>query len=182
MERTGAVLSKRKIRGLYFLKKKAIVFVAVGTDPQSFDRLLVEIDRLAGKNFFPGPVFCQTGYSPYQPKHAAFKNFLSPEEFEEKIKNAELVISHGGAGSIGTALQYKKKCVAMARLQRFGEHANDHQLELVNALEREGRILVAKDEKGLEKKIGEAKQWQPRASSGQKRIVELLEEFVEKNF
>lgn len=175
--------SQGKIRGIGFLNKKRIVFVTVGTDPQPFNRLLQAIDQLAQKGVFATAVFCQTGYSTYRPRFATAKAFLNFEEFEEKIQEAALVISHGGAGSIGTALQFRKKCIAIPRLKRFGEHANDHQVELVQALEKEGLILAAYNEEELGKKIERSKKWEiKRFSPTEKKSIALLEEFVKKNF
>jgi UDP-N-acetylglucosamine transferase subunit ALG13 len=175
-----AFFPEGKIRGVNFLNKEGIVFVTVGTDPQPFDRLLKEVDSLAGKGFFSIPVFCQTGYSKYMPKNAEYKAFLDRTEFEQKIAKARLVITHGGAGSIGTALQHGKKCVAVARLARFGEHANDHQLELVDSLNASNRVIAISDEKQLRKAVKKSAHWQPAALEQGKKIIRLLEEFTKK--
>lgn len=182
MERTGAFLSQGKIRGLDFLKEKPIVFVTVGTDPQPFDRLLKEIDRLASQKFFSSAVFCQTGYSKYIPKQAESKAFLDFQEFENKIRQADLVITHGGAGSIGACLQHHKKCIVVPRLKKFGEHANDHQLELVDSMEKKGMVIGVYDEKKLAEAIRKASEWKERRFEAGKKIVELVQEFAERSF
>lgn len=182
MERTQAFFSERKIRGLDFLTASRIIFVSVGTDPQPFDRLLKEVDRLAEKGILGKRVFCQTGYSNYKPLHAQSKAFLDSLSFEKKIREADLVILHGGAGAIGTALQHHKTCIVMPRLFRFGEHANDHQLELVNHLGKNGFVLVAQNEKELEGCVKKAADWKPRGFEAAKRTIALLDEFVRKAF
>lgn len=159
-----------------------LVFVTVGTDPQPFDRLLKEVEKLIEKKVFTQPVFCQTGYSTYQPSGAVCKPFLELDEFEHKIKQAELVITHGGAGSIGTALQYQKKCIAMPRLERFKEHANDHQVELVEALAKNSRIIAVHHEKELEAAIRKAANWKPVGFEQGKKIIELCAVFAKKTF
>jgi len=164
------------------LKSGKIIFVTVGTDPQPFDRLLKEIDRLIEKGFFSLPVFCQTGYSTYVPKNAESKDFLDLPEFEAKIGQAELVVSHGGAGSIGTVLQHEKKCIVVPRLEKYGEHANDHQLELVESLEKAGMVLAVYDEKKLGEIIRKSETWRSKRFQEGKKIIELLEEFAQKNF
>lgn len=183
MERTGSIFSKRKIWGLGFLtEKKLAIFVAVGTDPQPFDRLLKAVDELIGQKILAGDVFCQTGYSTYRPKNAAWESFLNPIVFNQKIREADLVILHGGAGAIGTALQCHTPCIVMPRLFKFREHANDHQLELVRHLEKNGFILMADSPKELEKMVKKARVWKPLGYEGGKKIVGLLDSFVKNVF
>lgn len=155
-----------------------VIFVTVGTDPQPFDRLLREVDALQKKGFFRHPVFCQTGYSKFIPDGIPSKPFLSFQEFEEKIASAELIITHGGAGSIGSALQHGKNCVVVPRLFRFGEHANDHQLELTDALEQEGRVIAVREEKQLEAAIQKAFRMAQKPFSSERRVTHLIEEFI----
>jgi hypothetical protein len=47
--------------------------------------------------------------------------------------------------------------VVMPRLQRFGEHVNDHQLELCDALASEGRAIVVGDGVSVSSEIENAK-------------------------
>lgn len=157
------------------------VFVSVGADPQPFDRLLKEVDRLAEKKVLSN-VFCQTGYSAYRPKNAESKDFLGPLEFRQKIKDADLVILHGGAGAIGIAMQFKKKAVVMPRLFKFGEHVNDHQIELVEHMQKHGFVLAAWNETELEKQVLAAQNWQPKGFDGGKRMLELLNEFANTHY
>ena len=164
------------------MTKKTVVFAAVGTDPQPFDRLLKTIDELIEQKTLVADVFCQTGYSKYKPKNAKWKDFLNPAEFNQKIREADLVILHGGAGAIGTALQSRKTCIVMPRLFKFGEHANDHQLELVRHLDTNGFILMANSPSELEKMVKKAENWKPRGFEGGKGIVKLLDLFVQNAF
>jgi UDP-N-acetylglucosamine transferase subunit ALG13 len=65
---------------------------------------------------------------------------MNPSEYEEHIKNASYVVTHGGVGSIMTALKLKKKIIAMPRLFEYGEHVNNHQKQIVEKLSNEGYI------------------------------------------
>ncbi len=76
------------------------IFVSVGTHPQNFNRLFEEIDRIAGKKNPENGFFGQLGNSDYVPKNFPFKKFLNQKEYLEKMHNADIVISHGGAGTI----------------------------------------------------------------------------------
>ncbi|RLG69390.1 MAG: hypothetical protein DRO07_02400, partial [Candidatus Iainarchaeum archaeon] len=84
------------------------IFIALGTHPQQFNRLLKALDRLVAGKKIKGKLFAQIGNSSYEPKNFPFKKFLKPEEYEREMKRADIVISHAGAGSIITALKYEK--------------------------------------------------------------------------
>jgi UDP-N-acetylglucosamine transferase subunit ALG13 len=67
-------------------------------------------------------MFAQIGTSAYQPKHYAYRDFITPEEFIEKIREADIVVSHGASGSIMKALNAGKKVIAVTRLEKYNEH------------------------------------------------------------
>ena len=67
--------------------------------------------------------------------------YLSPGEFRSKVEQARVVVSHGGAGAIGTALRAGRRPIVMARLRCHGEHVDDHQLDLVDKLRRLGLVV-----------------------------------------
>ena len=153
------------------------VFASVGTHPQPFDRLIRELDIVAaGKraNFF-----AQTGSCSFAPKNFPFKNFLSGKEFEEKIAEADIVVSHGGAGTIINSLLQGKKLVVVPRLKRFGEHTNDHQLDLARALEREGKAISVESIADLGKAIENAVSFRPRVASNKQGLIVEIRKFLE---
>lgn len=106
-----------------------MIFVTVGSRNYPFDRLFIKLDELYASGFLTEEMFAQTGTSTYKPKNYVAKDFLSPEEFEQKINEASIVVSHGASGSIMKALNAGKKVIAVTRLERYGEHINDHQIQ-----------------------------------------------------
>lgn len=127
-----------------------MIFVTVGTHPQSFNRLLKTVDELIGKGVIEEEVVIQIGHSTYEPKNARWFRFTDYKEIEELNKNARLIITHGGAGCILTALSFGRPTIAIPRLKRFGEHIDDHQLDLVNILSKENKINAVFDLEKLE--------------------------------
>ena len=158
------------------------IFITVGTHPQQFNRLLQELDNLSRDGKLKESVFAQTGHSTYVPKHFQHTQFLGLLTFQQKIKEADIVITHGGEGSIGEALQQNKKMIMVPRLKKFGEHTNDHQLELVDAVVGEKRAVAVYDISQLGKALDEMKNFVPKSHTGNKGIVKILEHFVEENF
>lgn len=120
-----------------------MIFVTVGSRNYPFDRLFKKIDELYEAGIIKDSMFAQTGTSTYQPKHYQHKDFISQEEFFEKINEADIVVSHGASGSIMKALNAGKKVIAVTRLEKYGEHINDHQIQNNEAFSSNGYVLMA---------------------------------------
>jgi len=149
------------------------IFVSVGTHKQQFDRLLKEIDNLIENGKIKENVFAQTGYSTYKPKNYKYKKFLGLTEFDKKIKECELFITHGGEGNIGTALQYEKKMIVIARRKKYEEHTNDHQLELTDAIAKEKQAIIT-EVKGISKALKEVRKLKINRTKHAKGIIDLI--------
>lgn len=137
-----------------------MIFVTVGTHNQSFERLVKKADEIAGR--ISERVVMQTGHTKYRPRNAEFFDFASREKMEQLNKEARVVISHGGAGSIIFALQFRKPLIVVPRFKKFNEHVNDHQLELAKQLEKEGKLITVYDIEELEKAIASAEKLLPK--------------------
>ena len=120
-----------------------MIFVTVGSRNYPFDRLFKKLDELYEDGTLTEKMFAQIGTSTYKPKHYEFKDFISPSEFVEKIKEADIVVSHGASGSIMKALNEDKKVIAVTRLEKYGEHINDHQIQNNEAFSSNGYVLMA---------------------------------------
>ena len=154
------------------------VFVSVGTHPQPFDRLLKALDTAAAKHQ-GWEIFAQTGNSNYSPKNFAFEKFLKGKKFDERMQWADAVLSHGGAGTIINALLNKKPLIVAPRLEKFGEHTNDHQLDLAKALEGKGKAIAVFGMNELEKKILKAFSFKPNLSSDKEGLIKRISRFLE---
>lgn len=120
-----------------------MIFVTVGSRNYPFDRLFEKLDVLYEEGLLTEPMFAQTGTSTYQPKYYEYINFISPEQFIEKVKEADIVVSHGASGSIMKALNAGKKVIVVTRLEKYGEHINDHQIQNNEAFASNGYVLMA---------------------------------------
>lgn len=120
-----------------------MIFVTVGSRNYPFDRLFRKLDELYENGTLTEELFAQTGTSKYIPKHYAYRDFITPEEFAEKISSASIVVSHGASGSIMKALNAGKKVIAVTRLEKYGEHINDHQIQNNEAFGTNGYVLMA---------------------------------------
>ena len=86
-----------------------MVFVSVGTQKQDFKRIfeLVEnCDTLQNEE-----IVAQTGNTKFESKKMKMLPSIDSKNYSEYIKKADLVICHGGVGTILSALKYKKKII-----------------------------------------------------------------------
>lgn len=130
-----------------------MIFVILGSQKFQFNRLLSTIDQLIDHGEIKEEVYAQIGYSDYQPVNYQFSNFLDREQFTEKIKESRIVITHAGTGSIMGAITAGKKTIAVPRLAKYGEHVNDHQLQILKQFEKMNLIATCYDMDKLSKYI-----------------------------
>ena len=128
-----------------------MIFVILGTNPFQFDRLCKIADEYAIKT--EEEVFIQAGYTKYSPKYCSFEKFLSRENYIDKIKKSEILITHAGIRVTLDAIKYKKKLIVVPRLAKFNEHTDNHQCELARVLVEQRRVLALNENMGVEEII-----------------------------
>ena len=151
-----------------------MILVLLGTNPYSFERLARAIDELAVG--LGGDVFIQTGNTPYHPRHCRWAPFVPRDAILRMVKDCELLITQGGAGSIHDGLAAGKTVIAVPRRPEFHE-STDRQEELVRALEAEGRILAVHDVAELPSAVARARDFRPAAAKPN-QIPEIIRTFL----
>ncbi len=114
-----------------------MILVTTGTN-RPFERLLRAVERLGSAE----EIVVQTGASAFRPRNARCVPYLPYGELAELIGEARAVVTHGGVGSILTALRAGKRPYVVPRLARLDECVDDHQLELAQALARAGLVAL----------------------------------------
>ena len=122
-----------------------MIFVTLGTQPCDFSRCLRMVESLIQSKTIGEEIIAQIGHSKYQPQGVKCVNFLSESDYQECISKARVVISHAGTGALFSSIKEGKKVISVARLKKYGEMVNDHQLEIVRKLSSEGYILNGTD-------------------------------------
>ncbi len=157
-----------------------MIFVTLGTQDKSFSRLLKAIDKEIEKGTIKDKVVVQAGLTKYKSKNMEIFDLIPADKFDQYIEKSDLVITHGGAGSILTALKKNKKVIAAARLSKYKEHTNDHQIQIVKEFSDEGYILELNDFNKLGKLIEKSKKFKPKKfMSNTKNMIKLLEDYIE---
>ena len=157
-----------------------MIFVTLGSQKFQFDRLLKKIDELIDKGIVTDKVFAQIGASTYIPHNYEYTRFLDREEFARHIESASLVVTHGGTGVIIGAVKKGKKVIAVPRLSEYGEHVDDHQLQLLHQFDDLGIICSCYDLERLDECFLEVagKEYKPYVSNTE-AIIDSIEEFLD---
>ena len=157
-----------------------MIFLTLGTYPLPFDRLVRAVDEIVAQKLIDEEVFAQIGFSDYIPKHMEYEKLLEKQRFDDVLASATALIGHAGMGSISMALNNKKPLLVMPRLEKFGEHVNDHQLHTARKFEQLGHILAAYDEAELVEKINRLKTFVPQPRIPNRRgVADRIQQFLE---
>lgn len=156
-----------------------MIFVTVGSQKFQFNRLLKKIDELIENNTINEEVFAQIGLSNYTPKNYKFVEFISQEEFKKNIEKAELIITHAGTGSIINSIKAGKKVIGIPRLSKYGEHVDDHQIQLINEFKELNFIEAVYDINNLKDVVNEIKNKEfEKYCSNTDVFINNIEEFI----
>jgi UDP-N-acetylglucosamine transferase subunit ALG13 len=118
-----------------------MIFVVLGTWEMPFTRPLVQIEDAVRQGLIREPVVVQSGRTAYDSSVLKLVPFFGKEELEQMYEEATLVICQAGVGSIMLGLRKQKKVISIARLSKFKEHIDDHQLEILDVFTKSGAVL-----------------------------------------
>lgn len=157
-----------------------MIFVTLGTQDKSFTRLLEAIDREIEKGNIKDKVIVQAGLTKYSSPNMEILDLVSEDEFDKLIDQCDLLITHGGAGSILSGIKKNKKIIAAARLAKYKEHTNDHQKQIIKEFSNKGYILELRDFNSLGKLIEKSKSFKPKKfTSNTDNMIKLISDYIE---
>lgn len=158
-----------------------MIFVTLGTQDKPFTRLLETIQKQIDAGVIKDKVIVQAGYTKFESDDMKIYELINMDEFDKLIKECDILITHGGVGNILTGLKYNKKIIAAARLEKYGEHTNDHQLQIVDKFADEGYILKLSDFDKLDDTLEKIVKFKPKKYiSNTKNFCKHLMEEIDK--
>jgi UDP-N-acetylglucosamine transferase subunit ALG13 len=121
-----------------------LIFVTVGTHHDPFPRLLDALAELPGEELVVqyGPAAAPAGV-------ARAEAFMPFDAMLECFRQADVVITHAGVGSILCARREGHLPLVVPRQHKLGEHVDEHQAELTRALEARGSVVAVWDTANL---------------------------------
>ncbi len=146
-----------------------MIFVTVGST--DFDALVSKMDELAYS--LDVDIVAQIGLGSYVPLHMDYFRF--EPSLERYYERADLVVGHGGLGTIVEALSWGKKLVCVVNPAVYDRHQED----LLHVFEQRSNLVWCKDIENLGQAIQEAQQrdlapYQPEPC----RIHEIIAEYL----
>ena len=126
------------------------VFDTVGMGPFPFDRLIGALDTIVDDH----EVFAQIGESTIEPR-CDWARFIEPNELEERLRVADVVITHGG-NTVRHVQRLGKAPIVVPRLEAHGEMSNDHQQRFVDfEKDRTPMVVLAGDLSNIAEAVAE---------------------------
>lgn len=138
-----------------------MILVLLGTQDKPFNRLLRAVSKEIKKGNIKDKVTAQVGCTIFNDDKIKVFDFASKEEIEKLIDKAKIIITHAGVGTIIECLNKGKKVIVVPRLKKYGEHTNDHQMQITKEFALKNYVLPLYDTKNLSKVLDKVKEFKP---------------------
>lgn len=159
-----------------------MILVTLGTQDKSFARLLEAVQKEIDNGKIKEKVIVQAGHTKYESRDMEIFDLIDREKFSSLIKECDVLITHGGVGSIITGLQNDKKVIVAPRLAKYDEHMNDHQMQITENFAKAGYILPLYENDDLGKILTETKKFKPkRFKSNTSKMIKIIENYIDNN-
>ena len=157
-----------------------MILITLGTNDKSFVRLLKEVQNLIDQNKINDRIVVQAGVTEFKSDDMEILDLIPFSKFDDLINECDLLITHGGVGSIITGLKKGKTVIAVPRLSKYGEHVNDHQLQIIDNFTKAGYIIGITEVEELESALLKAKTFAPlKYQSNTDNMLALVKKCIE---
>ena len=156
------------------------LFVILGTQKFPFHRLVEAVEKIIVNGMFSKEeVLIQSGFTAYKNESVNIIQSVPVEEYTALLKNAQLIITHAGVNSILSCMKLQKDFIIVPRLEQYGEHVNNHQVEIAEVMKSQFDVLVMENTDNLPEFINKArkhvyKQWNPN----NKKLLESISDYL----
>ncbi len=128
-----------------------MIFVTYGTQPHNFEFLTTVVNQINSEY----QVVAQIGESTNSINRPNTMVFDYSDDFSQYVADCDILITHGGVGSIMAGLKQGKKVIVVARLAAANEHIDDHQLEVTNKLAVAGYVYQLNRDQDINQVLAE---------------------------
>lgn len=136
---------------------KIKLFVPLGTQKFPFGRIITALNHLVDQGKYQADeIVMQSALYPIKPMFTHF-GLIPNDEFNRCMKEAEVVVTHSGVNSIISCMEKGKPLVVCPRLHEYGEHVDNHQMEIATLMRDKYDVLICTDMKDLPELIEKAK-------------------------
>lgn len=159
-----------------------MILITLGTQDKQFTRLLDMVQNEIDKGNIKDRVVVQAGHTKYDSKDMEIFDLIDREKFSELISKCDILITHGGVGSIINGLQNNKKVIVVPRLAKYDEHMNDHQIQITDNFSKEGYILPLYENDNLGDVLEKVKSFTPKKfKSNTEHMIKIISDYIDNN-
>lgn len=158
-----------------------MILITLGTQDKPFYRLLDAVQKQIDNKKIKDKVVVQAGISSdFKSKDMEIFDLIPMDEYDKLITECDVLITHGGVGSIITGIRNNKKVIAAARLKKYGEHVNDHQLQIIENFTDSGYILSLNNFEELDSVLEQIKKFKPKKfKSNTENFIKLIKKEID---
>ena len=157
-----------------------MILVLLGTQHNEFKRLLQEIEDCIDNGFIKERVVVQAGFTKYKSDKMKIFDMIAKDVLENLIEEANVVITHGGVGSITMALKKHKKVIAVPRLHEFEEHVNNHKRQIINVFHEKNYLIGLQNVEDLPEALKQIDNFTPEEyKENNQNLINLIENFID---
>lgn len=158
---------------------KIKLFVPLGTQKFPFGRIITALNQLVDQGKYKAnEIVMQSALYPVKPIFTHF-GLIPNDEFNRYMRETEVVVTHSGVNSIISCMEMKKPLVICPRLHEYGEHVDNHQMEIATLMRDKYNVLICTDMKNLPELIEKAKthKYKPWISH-REELLEVIRELI----
>lgn len=157
-----------------------MILVLLGTTNFDFSRLLKVIDELLKDETIKDDVIVQSGFTKFTSSRYKDIGLVSMKELDRLIKDAKIIISHAGTGSLVSAVKSSAAVIAAPRYKSMNEHIDDHQLDITREFVSLGYVLPYFIDDDLGQVIKNCNEFQKKEFiSGKAKIIDFINEYLD---
>lgn len=157
-----------------------LILAVVGTDHHRFDRLIDWLDAWLAIQDVPVRAVVQHGSS-VAPRLAEGHALIPHADVQQLMRDATVVISHGGPATITEIRRLGKLPIVVPRDPARGEHVDGHQQRFTRRLGQMDRVVLCETESAFTAALDAARidpgalTIDAEAGAGQKAVAETVD-------
>lgn len=158
--------------------KEPLLFATVGAT-LPFERLVTLVEHARDAGLIPETIVLQHGAGGRAISGVRSVAGMAFAEVQDLLRRADVVVCHGGTGSLITAMRAHCRVVAIPREFERGEHYDNHQAEIVAAFEERGLLVSAGTDEEFAKALVAVRTRPPvAATTDPTALIEFLKSFT----
>lgn len=149
-----------------------MILVLLGTFKIEFSRPIIAIENAIKSGEINDEVIVQAGHTAYTSEYLTIRQFIEPKELDSLYEKAEIIVTHGGVGSILRGFKMKKKIIAIPRLYKYQEHVDDHQLDILEEFAKQNYLIYWHEQDDFATVLAKARKFEPSPFVSNKKDLE----------